>query len=108
MSRRHAAVLSFVSIVAACAGAPERETPPPPPPPAGTGTGSSKAPPPAAAFENPGGMWTPAQIAGERHQKQLKALGLAVDPAALGSPTSPLLQAVVSLGGCSASFISPD
>ena len=57
-------------------------------------------------FENPGGMWMPHQV--KDHAAKLKELGLAIDPAALADPTSGVLSAVVSLGGCSASFISPD
>ena len=59
-----------------------------------------------ARFENPGGMWMPRQITG--HAAKLKELGLAFDPRELSDPTSGVLSAVVSLGGCSASFISPD
>jgi hypothetical protein len=59
-----------------------------------------------ARFENPGGMWMPHQIAA--HAAKLKELGLTIDPAALADPTSGVLSAVVSLGGCSASFVSPD
>ena len=70
----------------------------------------AKAPPPwspkPARFENPGGMWMPNQI--PAHAAKLKELGLAVDPAALADPTSGVLSAVVSLGGCSASFVSAD
>ncbi|MBX3187443.1 MAG: S46 family peptidase [Labilithrix sp.] len=58
------------------------------------------------AFENPGGMWMPHQIAS--HAAKLRELGLAIDPAALADPTSGVLSAVVSLGGCSASFVSPE
>ncbi len=57
-------------------------------------------------FENPGGMWMPHQILA--HQDKLKSLGLALDPKLLSEPTSSVLGAVVSLGGCSASFVSPD
>lgn len=42
------------------------------------------------------------------HAAKLKELGLAIDPAELTDPTSGVLSAVVSLGGCSASFISPE
>ena len=42
------------------------------------------------------------------HAAKLKELGLAIDPAALADPTSGVLSAVVSLGGCSASFVSAD
>ena len=116
----HAAPVLALGLLAACSGTtePVTTTPPdpqpprpvvsaPPPPP---GRPAPKTPPPAkeAAFKNPGGMWMPRQIAEPSQQKQLKELGLKVDAAELGSPTSPLLQAIVSLGGCSASFVSPD
>jgi hypothetical protein len=51
-------------------------------------------------------MWMPNQIMA--HAAKLKELGLVVDPAALADPTSGVLSAVVSLGGCSASFVSAD
>ena len=57
-------------------------------------------------FENPGGMWMPGQMA--QHAETLKKLGLGYDPAALTDPTAFPLGAVVSLGGCTASFVSPD
>ncbi len=57
-------------------------------------------------FENPGGMWMPRQMA--LHAETLKKLGLAFDPGALTDPTAFPLGAVVSLGGCTASFVSPD
>jgi hypothetical protein len=66
------------------------------------------APAPVAAapeFVNPGGMWMPAQLAA--HGKTLTDLGLAIDPGALVDPTKFPLAAIVSLGGCSASFVSP-
>lgn len=73
-----------------------------------TSSTPGSAPPEAAsaAFENPGGMWMPRQLAG--HADTLRSLGLALDPAALTDPLAPPLAAVVSLGGCSASFVSPD
>ncbi|HVH43364.1 MAG TPA: S46 family peptidase [Labilithrix sp.] len=74
-----------------------------PPAPAASPSASTEA---APRFENPGGMWMPHQVAA--HAEKLKALGLAIDPAALTDPTSGVLSAVVSLGGCSASFISPE
>lgn len=51
-------------------------------------------------------MWLPEQMA--QHEDQLKALGIELDPKALTDPTASPLGAVVSLGGCSASFVSPD
>ena len=77
------------------------------------GCGNKAAPPPSPpsesaaepAFENPGGMWMPHQLA--QHGETLARLGVAFDPAALTDPTAFPLGAVVSLGGCSASFVSP-
>ncbi|KYF51716.1 peptidase S46 [Sorangium cellulosum] len=68
------------------------------PPASGPGQG--------APFENPGGMWLPEQMA--QHKDQLEALGLEIDAGALADPTASPLGAVVSLGGCSASFVSAD
>ncbi len=74
--------------------------------------GCKKEPPPQPpkveefVFENPGGMWMPSQL-GE-HRATLEKLGLAFSPDALTDPTAFPLAAVVSLGGCSASFVSPE
>lgn len=51
------------------------------------------------------GMWTPSQL--PQIAKQLKATGLAIDPAKLKTLTEFPMAAVVSLGGCTASFVSP-
>jgi hypothetical protein len=64
------------------------------------------APTAKPAFENPGGMWMPRQIAS--HAETLRKLGLAIDPAALTDPLAPPLAAVVTVGGCTASFVSPE
>jgi hypothetical protein len=61
-----------------------------------------------APFANPGGMWMPGQLTGGGHSETLTKLGLEYDPAALTQPTEFPLGAIVSLGGCSASFVSPD
>lgn len=60
----------------------------------------------AEAFENPGGMWMPAQLAD--HAETLQGLGVQLPAGALTDPTAFPLGAVVSLGGCSASFVSPE
>jgi hypothetical protein len=73
-------------------------------PPGGGGAGETATATPR--FENPGGMWTPAQIAD--HATTLRELGLAYDPADLTDPLRFPLSAIVSLGGCSASFVSPE
>ena len=80
----------------------------------GSNADSAKSTPPDAAqaaqqpfkFENPGGMWMPGQMA--QHAETLKKLGVAFEPSALTDPTAFPLGAVVSLGGCTASFVSPD
>jgi hypothetical protein len=56
--------------------------------------------------ESPGGMWMPRQLLDQA--EQLKRLGLEIDPQSLADPMSFPLGAVVWLGGCSASFVSPD
>ena len=58
----------------------------------------------AFSFENPGGMWMPVQM--EAHAETLRKLGVDFEPEALADPTQFPLNAVVSLGGCSASFVS--
>ncbi len=71
---------------------------------------STQPPNPAAeaqeafAFENPGGMWMPVQM--QAHAETLRKLGVGFEPDALADPTQFPLNAVVSLGGCSASFVS--
>jgi hypothetical protein len=51
------------------------------------------------------GMWMPQQL--PQVAKQLKAAGLKLDPASLTKLTEFPAGAIVSLGGCSASFVSP-
>ena len=52
------------------------------------------------------GMWMPQQL--PQVTKQLKAAGLKLDPATLTKLTEFPMNAIVSLGGCSASFVSPN
>ncbi|MEW5855449.1 MAG: S46 family peptidase [Myxococcota bacterium] len=103
MLRRPLLSLSLVLAVACGGGSKQTKQDPKPaqPPP----EQKAEQPPPKPAFENPGGMWTPQQLA--EHAETLKGLGLEMDPALLTDPMSPVLGAVVSLGGCSASFVSP-
>lgn len=56
-------------------------------------------------FVNPGGMWMPHQLAKQTHT--LQALGVD-NPDSLTDPLKAPLGAIVWLGGCSASFVSPD
>jgi hypothetical protein len=57
-----------------------------------------------AAYANEG-MWMPQQL--PQVAKQLKAAGLKLDPATLTRLTEFPMGAIVSLGNCSASFVSP-
>jgi len=50
-------------------------------------------------------MWMPQQI--PQLGEQLKAMGLELDPRNLSDLTGDPMGAIVSLGGCSASFVSP-
>lgn len=52
------------------------------------------------------GMWMPQQL--PQIANELKAAGLQLDPASLTKLTEFPAAAIVSLGGCSASFVSPD
>ena len=51
------------------------------------------------------GMWMPSQL--PQLAKQLKAAGFKGNPADLADLTKPPMSAVVSIGGCTASFVSP-
>jgi len=53
------------------------------------------------AFNNPGGMWMPQQMTLPGHVDTLKKMGVTHD---LG----PSIAAIVSVNGCSASFVSPE
>lgn len=52
------------------------------------------------------GMWQPAQL--PKIAAMLKQHGLKLDPATLTDLTAYPMGAIVSLGGCTASFVSPD
>ncbi|MGH8159494.1 MAG: S46 family peptidase [Rhodanobacter sp.] len=52
------------------------------------------------------GMWQPAQL--PKIADTLKQHGLKLDPATLTDLTAYPMGAIVSLGGCTASFVSPD
>jgi hypothetical protein len=94
-----------LSLLLGCNGDnPPPETPAQPPPP--VVTAAEGAAPARPAYEDPGGMWMPEQLAPQADT--LKSLGLEIDPATLADPSSSVLGAVVSLGGCSASFVSDD
>ena len=52
------------------------------------------------------GMWPPFQLPELR--QELTAAGLEIDPVQLSDLTDYPMNAVISLGGCTASFVSPD
>jgi hypothetical protein len=59
----------------------------------------------SAAAHADEGMWMPQQL--PQIAKELKAAGLKLDPATLTKLAEFPMGAIVSLGGCSASFVSP-
>ena len=70
---------------------------------------TAKAPVAATADAGPvvtEGMWQPHQL--PEIADSLKSLGLELDPASMTRLTDFPLNAIVSLGGCSASFVSPE
>lgn len=102
-------LLLLSSALSACGGESKEHAAPAPiaPAPPHVAAATSATPEPVRPkFENPGGMWMPHQLAS--HGAKLKELGLAIDPASLTDPTSGTMSAVVSLGGCSASFVSAE
>lgn len=60
----------------------------------------------SAAARADEGMWMPQQI--PQLKERLKAMGFRGDPQAFADLTGQPMGAIVSLGGCSASFVSPD
>ena len=70
------------------------------------------APDPALGFRlqysNPGGMWLPQQMTLPLHVETFHNMGVPIDAKTLSDPLASPLNAVVSLGGCTASFVSPD
>ncbi len=61
---------------------------------------------PAAGLRADEGMWMPQQV--PELAARLRAMGFQGDPKAFADLTGQPMGAVVSLGGCSASFVSPD
>jgi len=59
-------------------------------------------------YTDPGGMWMPAQMSLPQHVETLQKMGVTMDAKGLVDPLSEPLAAVVYLGGCTGSFVSPD
>ena len=77
----------------------------------GTGVGTKPVDPQLAArrsYVDPGGMWMPRQMTLPLHQQNFQAMGVSIAAEALSDPLGDPLGAVVSLGGCTGSFVSPD
>jgi hypothetical protein len=80
----------------------------------GAGDGATQGSDPAVdaalatrkAYSNPGGMWMPMQMTLPQHVENFQGMGVAIDSNVLANPLAAPLAAVVSLGGCSASFVS--
>lgn len=58
------------------------------------------------AFSNPGGMWLPSQMTLPQHVENFQKLGVSIGADKLADPVNSPLAAIVSLGGCSATFVS--
>src|SRR5262249_644854 len=113
---KHTAILCGL-VVAACgsgtkspsAGQTTPATPAKPEPVA-----AAPAPPPDPAlgfrlqYSNPGGMWLPQQMTLPLYVESFHSMGVPIDAKTLADPLASPLNAVVSLGGCTASFVSPE
>ncbi|HZJ65751.1 MAG TPA: S46 family peptidase [Kofleriaceae bacterium] len=107
-------------VLAACGGAKGPSTgqslatapDPAPPAPASAPHVEDRKPDPALGFRlqysNPGGMWLPQQMTLPLHVETFHNMGVEIDAKTLSDPLAAPLAAVVSLGGCTASFVSPD
>ncbi len=60
------------------------------------------------SFTDPGGMWMPSQMLLPQHTENFAKMGVKLAAKTLADPLSDPLAAVVSLGGCSATFVSPE
>lgn len=58
------------------------------------------------AYSNPGGMWMPQQMTLPGHVETFKNMGVKLPASVLADPLAAPLAGVVSLGGCTASFVS--
>jgi len=106
-------VLAVPLLLAACPAEPNGGVDAPPQPTASpsvsaTATASAAAAslPAGPAYQSPGGMWMPEQM--PLHEATLKSLGMKIDPGSLARLDGAPVAAVVSLGGCTGSFVSPD
>ena len=61
-----------------------------------------------AQYSNAGGMWMPSQMTLPGHTEVFQKMGVRIDAKVLADPLAAPLGAIVSLGGCTASFVSPE
>jgi hypothetical protein len=59
-------------------------------------------------YSDPGGMWLPQQMTLPLHVETFRNMGVEIDAKTLSDPLASPLAAVVSVPGCTASFVSPD
>lgn len=59
-------------------------------------------------YSNAGGMWLPQQMELPGHVETFQKMGVAIPASTLANPLAAPLAAVVSIGGCTASFVSPE
>jgi hypothetical protein len=59
-------------------------------------------------FTNPGGMWMPAQMTLSQHVDTFKKMGVQLPAEQLADPMREPLAAIVSIGPCTASFVSSE
>jgi len=110
----------LIVAAAGCGGSPKPPSSAPPvavndptPPTVPAGPAEPAAPAdPALGFRlqysNPGGMWLPQQMTLPGNVETFQNMGVPLDPKLLADPLNAPLNAVVSLGGCTASFVSPE
>ena len=60
------------------------------------------------SYSNPGGMWMPQQMTLPGHVDTFQKMGVKLSAKDLANPLAQPLNAIVSLGGCTASFVSPE
>jgi hypothetical protein len=60
------------------------------------------------AYVDPGGMWMPTQMTLQQHVDNFTKMGVKIDAKQLANPLADPLAGVVSLGNCSATFVSGD
>jgi len=109
----------LLGLLAACSAG-GKTTPTPTGGALGTSHDTSKIPDPGApapakndpnlafrlSYSDPGGMWMPQQMTLPGHTDTFTKMGVKLDAKTLSDPLQAPLAAVVSIGGCTASFVS--